>query len=673
MRKLVVGLFVALGLGACAYFVAIHWAERTAARKIDSMLDHWRSGGGAASRGRVAFDPWTRTLRVADVALQSPSAAGEKIAVEELVAVGVDPSGRARRLELVGLQTSHALSGLAGVRVEQKAPRVTLADFSKRPPARTGGGSPLDAARRWLEQFSAIAASSIEVPSLTVTMTPAANGRRPDVPGAAEYVYTNLVLRDVADGRVAEATVDQIAFSGSGRMNRGFAGEMAKVSVRGIDMGPVLAFLDPSRPRDEGYRRVYREMSAGPYTARFGDGGSMRVDKLVAEDIGLRPDKLSLDDLVFLMEVARPGAAPPPTPGQLSMLVDKIAGLYEGVHIGRFEMQGLQLDTPVDGIRIASVALNGFDDGRLAELVVERLAGQVPARDQAPAREPLAIGHLTVKGLHIAKLLRATSAQMASMGLGTVGPHPLLAMFGQVEGIGFRDAAVPDPKSGRLIRFETFDASWGRLVGGIPSEARIVARMSAPIGPPGPEAFVRALSARGIASMAAGFDLGVRWKEPEQSIVLAPATMEIRDVVALSVKASIGNVSREMLSTDMLKVIGGAPLVEAGPVEVSLRDLGVVDLAAAELGQARGGDVEAGRALLVESLAQRAAAVTQGNPELRPFVDALRRFLQGKGETLTVTLTPKGSVGLLQFVEAARRDAVGTLLTNFTVEARTGG
>ena len=173
--------------------------------------------------------------------------------------------------------------------------------------------------------------------------------------------------------------------------------------------------------------------------------------------------------------------------------------------------------------------------------------------------------------------------------------------------------------------------------------------------------------------MAAGFELGVGWKEPEQGIVLAPATMEIRDVVALSVKASIGNVSREMLSTDMLKVIGGAPLVEAGPVEVSLRDLGVVDLAAAELGQARGGDVEAGRALLVESLAQRAGAVTQQNPELQPFVDALRRFLQGKGETLTVTLTPKGSVGLLQFLEAARRDAVGTLLTNFTVEARTGG
>ena len=128
-----------------------------------------------------------------------------------------------------------------------------------------------------------------------------------------------------------------------------------------------------------------------------------------------------------------------------------------------------------------------------------------------------------------------------------------------------------------------------------------------------------------------------------------------------------------MLSTEIVKVMGGAPLVEAGPIELTVRDLGIVDLAAAELGQAKGGDAEAGRALLVESLAQRAAAATQTSPELQPVFDVLSRFLQGKGETLTVTLTPKGSVALLQLIEAARRDAVGALLANFTVEARTGG
>jgi len=670
MRKLMVGLLVALGLGAGAYFGAVYWAERTAAREIDGMLDRWRSGGGTATRGRVAYDLWTRTARVADVALQSESTPDERIAIDEVVAAGIEPSGRVRRLELVGLQTSHALAGLAGARLEQKAPRVTLTDFSERPLARTRGGSPLDAMRRWLGQLSAITASSIEVPSLTATITPAASKSQPQAPGTTEYAYSNLVLRDVANGRIAEATVDNISFSGSGsgagRMTRGFTGEMATASVRGIDMGPVLDLLDPSRPRDEGYRSIYRELSAGPYTVRFGDGTGVGVDKLVGEDIGFRPAKLSLDDLVFLMEVTKPGTAPPATPGQLGMLVDKIAGLYDGVRLGRLEMQGLQVDAPRDGIKIASVALNGFDEGRLAEVVIEGLKGQTPAR------EPLAIGRVALRGFHIANLLRTTSAQMASVGLRTAGPNPL-AMLGLIEGVELRDVAVPDPKTGRPIRFDALDASWGRLVGGIPSEARISARMSGPVDPGDSEAFMRALAARGIAALAASVDLGVRWKEAEQSVVLAPATMEIRDVVELSVKGSLGNVPREMLSTDIVKVIGGAPLVEAGPIELTVRDLGIVDLAAAQLGQAKGADAAAGRALLVEALAQRAASAAQTSPELQPFLDALSRFLQGKGETLTVTLTPKGSVALLQLIEAARRDAVGALLANFTVEARTGG
>ena len=150
----------------------------------------------------------------------------------------------------------------------QKAPRVTLTDFSERPVAPTKGVSLADATRRWLEQLSAIAASSIEAPSLIVTVTPAEASSRPApapqtaLVGTAEYTYSNLVLREVANGRIAEATVEKIALrAGSGRARLhqpwNFTGEMANASVRDIDIGPVLAWLDPSRPRSEGYQRVY--------------------------------------------------------------------------------------------------------------------------------------------------------------------------------------------------------------------------------------------------------------------------------------------------------------------------------------------------------------------------------------------------------------------------------
>ena len=693
MRKLIVGLLIALVVGAGAYFGAVYWAERTAAREVDARLDRWRSGGRTATRGRVSFDLWTRTVSVADLALQSPASPEEWIAIEEVVASGIDAHGGARRLEIVGLQMSHVLPGLAGVRVEQKAPRVTLTGFSERPIARTKGASPVDAmrplsiAKSWVEQLSAITASSIVAPSLSVTITPAEGSGRADLMGTAEYTYSNIVLRGVADGRIAEATIDKAALRGSaGRMARSFTGEVANTSVRDIDMGPVLAWLDPSRPREEGYRRVYGQLAVGPYTVRLDDGTGMSLDSIIAEEIGLRPARLPLDDLVFLMEVTRPGTAPP-TAGQLSMLVDKMAGLYEGIHLGKLELQGLQADTLRERITIGRIALNGLDNGRLEELSIERLGGQKSAKEIAGigpmtieklegrtvTRDAVSIGRASLKGFDISNLLRTASAQLASLGQRTGAPSPLMAMLGVIEGIEIRDFAAPDPATGRMVQVEALDASWGQLVEGVPSEGRLSAKLSGPIGPAEPDAFIRALAERGIASLAVSLDLGARWTEAHQSVVLAPATLEVPNVLALSIKASAGKVAREMLSTDILKVMAGAPLVEAGPVELTIRDLGLVDLAATQLGQTKGVDAEAGRALLVESVAQRAAVATQTSPELQPVFDALSRFVQGKGETLTVALTPKGSVGLLQLIEGARRDAVGALLANFTVEARTGG
>src|SRR5262245_57814053 len=565
MRKIIVALLVVLGLGAGAYFGAITWAERTAAREVDARLDRWRSGGGVATRGRVAFDLWTRTLKVADVALQSPLSADEHIAIAEVIATGVDMSGGARRLELVGLQTSHALPGLGGALLQQTAPRVTLTDYSERPRARTGGASPLDAVRRWLGQLSAIAASSIEVPSLIVKIAPAGSGSRPSSMGPTEHTYSNVVLRNVAEGRIAEVTFGSVAMRGSaGGMSPGFTGEMTNVSVRDIDVGPALAWLNPSGPREEGYQRIYGQLVTGPYTVRFDDGTGMAVDRILAEDIGLRPAKLSLDDLVFLIEVRSPGTTPT-TIEQMSRLVDKMAGLYEGVHLGKLDIQGLRVDTLLGGgLTIGSIALNGLDNGRLAEMSIERLEDRKTAKETAKEtgalgrmtgveklegrtagghpdalvvarRDPINVGRLSVKGFAVANLLRIASTQLASLDVRPSGPSvgpnagpdgmpsPVVAMLGVLEGVELRDFAAPDPATGRTIRIEAFDTSWGRPpVGGIPSEARLSARLSVPINPADPDVFIRALAERGMADLAISLDVGAHWKEGEQSVILTP-------------------------------------------------------------------------------------------------------------------------------------------------------
>jgi hypothetical protein len=418
-------------------------------------------------------------VKVTDVVLTSQASPDDKIEITEVVASGVDTAGGASRIEIVGLEMGGAVPGLPGSRVQQKSPRITLTGYSGRPPAQRRGANALDTMRIWLEQFSAITAETIEVPSLTVSVALAGAGGRPDAPDTAEYTYSNLMLRKVAKGRVAEATIDGVMLS-SNAGPRTFNGEVGKTTITDVDLAPMLALLDSSRPKGEGYQRVYGKLSAGPYTLRFSDGGAVGIDRIVAEDIGLYPAKLSLDDILFLTEVssATSKASAGPSPTQLSIMLDKLAGLFEVVRVGKLELQGMLLNTPQDQISIGSLALNGLDNGRLAELAMEKLEGSAPGRGQS-----LNVGRMAFKGFHLANLFRTTSTQLAALAgpPQPQDPTQLLRALALLEGMEVREMTIPDPKAGRLMHLEAANASWGQFVEGIPSQARASAKVRVPI------------------------------------------------------------------------------------------------------------------------------------------------------------------------------------------------
>jgi hypothetical protein len=668
MRKVLVGLVVALIVGVGGYFGAAYWAQYAAAREVEAVLDGWRAGVGSATHGRIEFDLWTRTLKVHDVVVQSRTGPHPKIALGQIVASGIDFSGKAASLDLVDLEVSDALPGQPGGRIDQKAPRVTLKGFSSRRLAPRKVASMFDMTRLWLEQFSAIAAASIEVPSLTVTVSPgptAGVGRSPAL--SAEYTYANLNMRDVRDGRVAEATVDGVVLRGSGGAPlHDFKGEIGKSTILDADVGPLLAFLDAARPRSHEYQRVYRQLSAGPYTLRMSNGATVSVDAILAEDIGLRPAKLSLDDIVFLSEVASPPGAVR-SPAQLTMLLDKFAGLYEGIHVGRLELQGFSVVSNMrNDFRMASLRIDRLDNGRFGELSLEGLNGK-PA-----IGNPFNMGRVAVRGLDIANIMRVASTQLAVPPGQPPTAEKISAMLALVEGVEVRNVAIPEPKTGRTMQLDAFNASWGRFVGGIPSQARISMKFTAPIGPLDPEPFIKMLVGAGIRALAAGVEFGTHWTEATRTVALEPANLEIGGVFALSLKASAGNVPRDIFSTDPVRVMASAVMVDAGPIELSLRDLGLVDLLAAETARTRGAGPEMGRTLILENIARNRQALAHLGPDVETLFRAVERFVQGKGETLTVRLTPRGRVGLLQFLDASKVDPVAAMLTSFNVEA-TGG
>src|SRR5258708_31627836 len=112
-----------------------------------------------------------------------------------------------------------------------------------------------------------------------------------------------------------------------------------------FDSVAALAMLDPARANDDKYVRAYRQITIGAYTAAFQKGMRMRVDGMTIDDVGLRPSRLQFPQLMAMIASSPPPGATP-TPAQTRDLLDKVAGIYEGLRLRNADMRGCTIATP---------------------------------------------------------------------------------------------------------------------------------------------------------------------------------------------------------------------------------------------------------------------------------------------------------------------------------------
>jgi hypothetical protein len=142
---------------------------------------------------------------------------------------------------------------------------------------------------------------------------------------------------------------------------------------------------------------------------------------------------------------------------------------------------------------------------------------------------------------------------------------------------------------------------------------------------------------------------------------LAPASIEVAKAFSLAVKASLGNVTAELFSADQVKTLMALPLVETGPVEIVLRDLGGLDLAINEFARAQGSDAQTIRQLLIDNLNAFAADPAQASSDISPAAAALAAFIQSPRGSLTLRLSPHGPLSLFGLIQAVKMDPIAAL------------
>lgn len=475
---------------------------------------------------------------------------------------------------------------------------------------------------------------------------------------SGEFAYTGMTFKDIKAGKIATMDIERTSFTvntqQAGKPDK-MTGDIVNIAWRDFDAGAIAATLDPQKSSEDRYLRAYGKMTAGPYTVTSAQGVRMRIDTMTVDEIALRPSRLQLPELLAMIQSA--GTAQP-SPAQARELVEKAATIYEGMRVGTAEMHGLSAETPQGPFKLAAVRFN-LEDGKFSEFAVEGLDVNTP-------KGPFKLGRFALKSLDVANFMRV-SAQFANPAQ-PPAPELIAELFPLIQGVEVKAVTAPFRNTGRSVNLDSFDVNWGQFVGPIPSKLRVTAKMMTPVD--GRDPSMRPLAAAGLDQLSVDGDIGAEWTEAARSFVVDAPKLEIGGVLKASARMALANVPRQVFSANAVQAIGAAAQIEAGTIELTVRDLGSVDLGVAQYARAENVSREEARKAIVESIKASSEDVAT-NPDAVNAVQALARFVETPGQTLVIKFTPLGNVPALQLFQMLKTDPL-VALAQFRIEASTG-
>lgn len=655
MKRILIGLIALAVLAAGGWFGFNLYAQHRATAEVEAAFEQMRKQGGKASHGKVAFDLPTRTLTIEDIAIVPGKEPQAQIKISGIKGTGVRQIDETRfsadSIDITGIEVVLDQIGPAKLKISYKVPQLIMRDYAG--PFRAGDapvtGSVVDMYRYVLNQYTGVTASSLAAPTLTTSFDSGGNAA-----GSGEVTYSGLAIQNLKHGKIDAMKADRatiaIDVKQPGKPDK-LTGELSNIIVNDFDATAILAMLDPQAASDDGYRRIYRQVSAGTYVLKSAQGMHVDIDGFVMEDIAVQPSKFRLADMFAALPRDR---SAPPTPAQARELLEKLAGFYEGLRIGKFEVGKASVATSQGTARINAVR---YQQGEFA----------VEGVDTPSPQGQFKMERFALKSFSMPNLMR-WAASLATPGQAP-SPDQMLGLFRVLEGAEIKGVVAPYKNTRQSVTIDTISLTWGQLVGSIPSKANLVVKMVTPTDPSNPTQRLTVMA--GIDKLAIDLDLGAAWTESSGAFALTPATLDLGNLARAQARLALANVPRGLFTADPVQAIGQAAQVETDAIELSLRDSGVVDLVVAQFARIQNVSRDAARSAIVDMIKAQGEKIAASNADARLAVDALAGFVETPGQTLTIKLTPRAKVPLMQLMQLSQSDPESAL-AQFRIEAATG-
>ncbi len=514
----------------------------------------------------------TRDLQARGIAVESVTAdlfSGRLVATGLAASHGVGDM-RIGRLSLAGLGlVAPALAAdpavlqdvtfTWGTSVRFSLPRieVTGSDLSRDALAGLLSGSADSPAAARLSRLNA---ATIAIPEATYVQTV---GDRSET-----TTYRGIVARNVVNGRIGRLEGAGGAMTSTLKSARTYEGTYGAWSVDSLDLPlSVRLYVDTARP-DEKPAPVYANYRMAEVALKTADGQDVRFEAFRSDGLTAMPGAKPMLATVEAMQ----GAEGKSDDEKLAISMD-LLDQFRAYTLGQTEVIGL--------------IVNGTDNGKTFAMNIRRLGFSVDAAINLSIegttiegpQAKVAIGAMTLKDVFL-------SDAFASLGTVAVGPAAaakidpasFIPRFSRFEISGFSaeapDAAQPERRNRLDLRQFAVDA-WGHA-GPVPTGLAVrFDNLKVEGLERSQNENVRRLVAMGYRAIDVSLRLDAAWDEAKKELSIRELTAEGADMGTMRVSGTLGDVDKDVFSTDPTVAQIAAMAATARKLAVEVEDRGL--------------------------------------------------------------------------------------------------
>ncbi|WP_312938450.1 hypothetical protein [Agrobacterium pusense] len=549
--------------------------------------------------------------------------------------------------------------------------RIENAAFEKSAQAEGNGGS----LPRRIERF---AATRISTPELTLSQSVATTEQK--------TVYSNLVLSEIAGGRIARYSIDKGSYDIKMRLpdsdgaieDKHVAVSTGVIAGQDIDVAYLARlYTEKAGPDDKEAKPLYGPLSVK--TVSFSDGdGRFSYDEIRSDGFTARmPSEPLLDTLKALTVTKDPDQLPPE---ERQALFAKVVSILDMIGRSNMQLVGFKADAPDE---------KEGADGKRVKAAIDRIDMQMDSRKLDFGLNGLSIGdgdgkievaEASLKGFDWSSTIEGISQIIAldETEIETFQFNRLIPELGRVRvgGINVDIAAPKEPEeeptgTPERIRFtlKNFEMGLTKPFNGIPTDIEIRQDdLTLPIPADATEdVFVEARKL-GLETLAFSYGLSAGWDEPNSNLVIRDISLSSRDFGSVNLAGLVSGFTEEFFSFDVNRAQAALFGLAGREVKLTVKDEGLMAKAIKlyALQNDMTEDQVRGTLTLVASVMLQQVAAEQ--PKLQGAVEALVRFISTPG-TLTVTVKSMGVNGLGVFDLVAASDNPMGLLDKVDIQA----